>query len=198
MSMLRRRREKRTDYKARLALVKSRAPRLVVRRSLNNIHIQVVNYVADGDKSVAETFSKNLSKYGWNYHGGSLPSSYLTGFLAGKLAVSKGINSAFLDLGMQNTTKGSSLFAAALGAKNAGLKIPIGNSILPTEDRIKGKHISAYASHLKKEDSKKYAKQFSSYIKLNADPEMLSHKFEEVKKKIEEEFHRNPKTEAKE
>ncbi|HLD85012.1 MAG TPA: 50S ribosomal protein L18 [archaeon] len=186
--MLRRRREKRTDYKARLAFVKSRKPRLVVRRSLKNIRIQLISYEQDGDKSLLEVFSKNLIKYGWNYHGGSIPSAYLTGFLAGKMALSKGITIAFLDIGMQNSTRGSSLFVAAYGAKQAGLKVPVGNAILPSEDRIKGKHISDYASSLKKQDSKKYTKQFSSYLKANAEPEMLSQKFEEVKAKIEKEF----------
>src|SRR3989338_2449560 len=128
--MLRRRREKRTYYRARLALVKSRTPRLVVRRSLKNIRIQLITYEQTGDKSLLEVFSKNLLKYGWNYHGGSIPSAYLIGFLAGKMAVNKGITSAFLDIGMQNSTKGSSLFVAAFGAKQAWLKVPVGNTIL--------------------------------------------------------------------
>lgn len=185
--MLKRRREKKTDYRARLALVKSMQARLVVRRSLDNIHIQLVEYNKAGDATKTEVFSKKLQKYGWLYHGGSVPSAYLTGFLAGKMALSKGISSAFLDIGLQTSTKGSIIYAAALGAKEAGLQIPIGSGILPSSDRLTGRHISEYAKKLK-EDPKKYSRQFSNYIKINLDPENIAKNFAEVKNKIIAEF----------
>ena len=186
--MLRRRREGKTDYRARLALVKSRSARIVIRKSLKNIHIQVVTYNRDGDTTVVNVFSKSLNKYDWKYHGGSLPSAYLIGFLAGKVAVSKGIQAAYLDIGLQTSTKGSVLYAAALGAKDAGLNVPIGKDILPLQDRISGKHIAHYAETLKKNDQAKYNKQFSYYAKNNLQPENMPQKFSETKDKINAEF----------
>ncbi len=186
--MLRRRREGKTDYRARLALVKSRAARIVIRKSLNNIHIQIIAYNKTGDTTSVNVFSKKLAKYDWRYHGGSLPSAYLTGFLAGKMALSKGIKTAYLDIGLQTSTKGSVLYAAALGAKDAGLGVPIGKEILPSQDRVSGKHIAHYAETLKKADQAKYNKQFSHYAKNNIEIEKIPQKFTEAKEKINGEF----------
>lgn len=186
--MLRRRREGKTDYRARLALVKSRAARIVIRKSLKNIHVQIVSYNKTGDTTAVNVFSKSLGKYDWKYHGGSLPSAYLIGFLAGKIAANKGIKSAYLDIGVQTSTKGSVLYAAALGAKDAGLDIPIGKGILPSQDRVSGKHIAQYAEALKKNDHVKYNKQFSNYAKNNLQAENMPEKFSETKGKIDAEF----------
>ncbi len=186
--MLRRRREGKTDYRARLALVKSRSARIVVRKSLNNVHIQVVAYNKEGDTTAVNVFSKNLAKYDWKYHGGSLPSAYLIGFLAGKIAINKGIRLAYLDIGLQTSTKGSVLYAAALGAKDAGLDVPIGKDILPPQDRVSGKHIARYAEILKKNDQAKYNKQFSYYNKNNLQVESIPQKFSEIKDKINVEY----------
>ena len=186
--MLRRRREGKTDYRARLALVKSRTARIVIRKYLRNVHIQLVNYNKDGDATAVNVFSKSLKKYDWLYHGGSLPSAYLTGFLAGKIALSKGVKEAYLDLGLQTSTKGSVLYAAALGAKDAGLSVPIGKDILPSQDRVSGKHIAQYAEILKKNDHVKYSKQFSHYSKNNLQAENMPQKFLETKDKINSEY----------
>ena len=48
----RRRREGKTDYRKRLKLLLSRKPRLVVRKSLNNIIAQIVEYDEKGDRVV--------------------------------------------------------------------------------------------------------------------------------------------------
>ncbi|MBI4162752.1 MAG: 50S ribosomal protein L18 [Candidatus Aenigmarchaeota archaeon] len=186
--MLRRRREGRTDYRARLAMVKSRTARIVIRKSLNNIHIQVIDYSTTGDKTVINVFSKKLAKYDWKYHGGSMPSAYLIGFLAGNMALSKGIKTAYLDIGLQTSTKGSVLYAAALGAKDSGLNVPIGKDILPSQDRISGKHIAKYAEALKKSDQAKYNRQFSYYNKNNLEAEKMPEKFAETKSKINGEY----------
>src|SRR3990167_5986861 len=190
--MFARRRTGKTDYRQRLALLKSRKPRMVVRIGIKNISCQIVNY--DGsDKTIIEVSSLHLKKYGWLGHGGNMPASYLTGLLAGFTARKKGINEAVLDIGLKTSVKSSNVYAAVAGAKDAGLKIPVGD-VLPQKERIEGKHIASYAAMLKK-DRKKYEKNFSEYIKNNLDPEKLPDHFNEVKNKITNEFKDLPKAE---
>jgi large subunit ribosomal protein L18 len=185
--MFRRRREQKTNYRQRLALLKSGKPRLVVRRALNNIRVQLVRYERDGDTVVVEANSRELRKHGWLAHCGSTPAAYLTGLLAGLKAMKAGVEEVVADLGLQTSVKGSSLYAAVHGAKDAGLSIPVGKEILPDSGRISGRHIAQYAALLKK-DKGKYKKQFSSYIKNNLDPEKLPEHFEDVKKKMLSEY----------
>jgi large subunit ribosomal protein L18 len=193
--MFSRRRTGKTDYRQRLALLKSRKPRLVVRVGIKNINCQIITY--DGnDKTITEIRSLHLKKYGWLGHGGNMPACYLTGLLAGFTARKKGISEAVLDIGLKTSVKSSSVYAAAAGAKDAGLKIPVGN-VLPLKERIEGRHIAAYAAFLKK-DKKKYEKNFSQYIKNNLDPEKLPEHFEEVKNKIINDFRDLPGIEEKE
>jgi len=53
----------------------------------------------------------------------------------------KGINQATFDIGLHVPSKGSKVFACLKGMVDAGMGIPHDKSILPSEDRIKGKHI---------------------------------------------------------
>ncbi len=180
----RRRREKKTDYVQRLALLKSGKHRLVVRRSGNNFRMQIVDFTPEGDKTLVEVASSMLRKYGWKGHCGSVPAAYLTGLLMGKEASNKGIREAVPDLGMQMSVRGSSLFACVLGARDGGIKISIGKEALPAKDRIEGKHIAEYASMLKGKDDKKYSRHFSAYLKNGLEPEKLPEHFNEVKENI--------------
>jgi len=152
---LKRRIENKTDYKKRLALIKSGKARLVIRKSLSNISVQFIEFNPEGDKTLASAFSAELKKFGWEKTG-NVSGAYLTGFLAGKKAKSKKINEAILDLGLQTSTKGSRLYAALKGVLDSGINVSHSEEILPDENRIKGKHIS----------------------------EDLEKKFEDVKKKI--------------
>ncbi|MFH0928779.1 MAG: 50S ribosomal protein L18 [Candidatus Aenigmatarchaeota archaeon] len=136
-----RRREKKTDYKKRLALLKSGSTRLVIRKSLSNITVQFVSYVPEGDKTLVCAFSTELKKFGWEKNG-NVPAAYLTGLLAGKKAKEKKIESAVLDTGLQSSTKGSRIYAALKGVLDSGVSVPHSEEILPSEDRIKGQHIS--------------------------------------------------------
>lgn len=140
-----RRREKRTNYRKRLALIKSGKIRIVIRRSLSNIIVQFVDYDAKGDKTLVSAFSTELKKYGWT-RTGNVPGSYLTGLLAGKRAKGKKIEEAILDLGLQTSTKGSRIYAALKGVLDAGVNVPHSEKILPDENRIKGVHISEEVS----------------------------------------------------
>ncbi len=137
----RRRREQKTDYKKRLALLKSGLPRLVIRKSLENMRVQIISFDTSGDKTVASAFSSELGEFGWKSGKGNLPAAYLTGMVAGLRAKKAGIKEAVFDLGLQTNTKGSRIYAAVKGAIDAGLSVPHSEDILPSEDRISGKHI---------------------------------------------------------
>jgi len=173
----------RTNYKKRIALLKSEHPRLVIRKSLKNIHMALAEYGEKGDKILLSVNSRSLDKLGWKADKGNVPSAYLTGFLLGKKAKHSGIESAVLDMGLSSSVKGSRIYAAVAGALDAGMKIPQNPEILPAKDRLNGTHIAKYAEALKN-DKIKYEKQFGLYLKKNIDPSHLPKHFEEVKNKI--------------
>ena len=137
----RRRREGRTDYRRRLKLLRSGAHRAVIRKSLNQMQVQIIAYDEHGDKVVASALSGELKDLGWTAGTGNLPAAYLTGLLAGRRAASKGVAQVVLDLGRQNPTYGGRLFAAASGLVDAGVALPHGEGVLPNRERIEGKHL---------------------------------------------------------
>ena len=139
----RRRREGKTDYRSRLALVKGRKPRMVVRKTSTNIIVQFVTYAPEGDRVVGTALSRELKGLGWKYSTKSTPAAYLTGYLASKRVAGK-VSEAVLDIGLSGPRKGAKIFAALKGALDGGIRIPHGKEILPSEDRIKGKHIEDY------------------------------------------------------
>lgn len=143
----RRRREGRTDYKRRLALLKSRKPRVVVRRSLTNVRVQVIGYTEQGDKVLASADGRELAKLGLQGTSGkSVPAAYLTGVLAGKRAKDAGVQEAVLDIGRNPPTKGGRVFAALKGVVDAGVDVPHSEDVLPDEDRLSGEHIEGFDS----------------------------------------------------
>lgn len=180
---LRRKREGRTYYRKRLKLLLSNKFRFVVRKSLRSLQASIVEYNPKGDKVIFTINPKALNEFGWKGDNGNLPSAYLIGQLAGKKASEKGISDAILDLGFNNSVKGSRLYAAVAGAIDAGLKIPINQDILPSKERISGEHISKYAK-LTKTNESKYKRQFSNYIKRGLNPEDIVTHFNEIKVKI--------------
>lgn len=138
----RRRREGRTDYRRRLRLLRSGAKRAVVRKSLNQIQVQIVDYDSKGDKVVVSAVSGELRDMGWTAGIGNVPAAYLTGLLAGRRAAGKGITKVVLDLGRQNPAHGGRLFAAASGISDAGIVLPHGEVARPKKERLEGKHLS--------------------------------------------------------
>jgi len=54
-----------------------------------------------------------------------------------------------LDLGLQKSVKGSSIYAVVKGVIDAGMKINVSKEVLPSEERISGKHIMDYSKKLK-------------------------------------------------
>ena len=136
-----RRRENRTDYKARRILLVSGLPRIVVRRTNKYFILQSVESVEAQDKVLITVSSKDLLKNGWDKKkSGSLKgisAGYLTGMLmAKKLKKTKYI----VDLGMARTEKGGRVFAVVAGLIEGGADIPANNKVFPSEDRLMGEH----------------------------------------------------------
>ncbi len=180
----RRKREGRTDYRLRLKLLKSRQPRLVVRRSLSNITCQVVVYEPKGDKVVVTADSKELREFGWKFHCGNIPAAYLTGFLCAERAKKHKISNAILDIGLYQAIHGGQLYSALKGAVDGGLDISHSDDVLPPQERFSGQHIAAYSEKLKADEPDKYKKVFSACLREKADPKEMPAVFEETKKKI--------------
>ncbi|TKJ17445.1 50S ribosomal protein L18 [Candidatus Woesearchaeota archaeon B3_Woes] len=180
----RRKREGKTDYKKRLNLLLNEKPRLIIRKSLKNMTIQLIEYNEKGDKILVSADSKELEKkFEWKAGRTNLPAAYLTGYLVGKKAAKKGIKCAILDIGLGKSIKGGRLYASLKGVLDAGLNVPCSEDIFPSEDAVKGVHIANYAQKLIKEG--KYEKIFSSYVKKGIKAEDIPKYFEETKKKID-------------
>jgi large subunit ribosomal protein L18 len=184
----RRRREGKTNYRARRALVLSKSPRLVVRLTLKHAIVQIVEAEAVGDKVVVSAHSRELAKnYGWLSGGGNVPAAYLTGLLCGFKAKAKGVKNVFLDIGLHIPTKGSRVFAALKGVLDAGLEVPHSEDVLPDESRINGEHIAKYGSQLSS-DAEIYQKKFSKYLSRKLNPDAISEHFSGVKDKVMSSF----------
>jgi large subunit ribosomal protein L18 len=139
----RRHRERKTDYRRRLKLLRSKKPRIVVRKSLKVIRVQFVEYDPQGDKILVSSLSNELTReYGWKYPVSTTPAAYLTGLLAGKRAKEKGIKEGVLDIGLYHPTVGGTLFAALKGVVDAGVACSHEKEMLPNEDRIYGAHLN--------------------------------------------------------
>lgn len=138
-----RRKEGKTDYQQRLRLLKSGAPRLVIRRSLNYITAQIAEFGNKGDKVVVAASSRELKKLGWNFACDNISAAYLTGLLIGKSAVEKKLDGVIPDSGLYAPVRGSRIFAVIKGAKDAGMSMSVEDEMLPSDERIKGMHISS-------------------------------------------------------
>ena len=194
----RRRKEGKTNYRSRRALVLARTPRLVIRLTLKHTIVQIVKAEAVGDTVVTSAHSSELTKtYGWMSSGRNVPAAYLTGFLCGFKAMSKGVKNVFLDIGLHAPSKGARIFAALKGVVDAGVTVPHSKDILPDENRISGKHIVDYGSQLSS-DPEVYEQKFSKYLSRKSRPEKLSEHFSVVKDKITSSFEKKVKKQKEE
>jgi len=139
-----RRRAGATNYKKRIKILQSNLPRLIVRKSDKYVVVQVSEFTSKGDKILLVAHSSELKKLGWKFGTKSIPAAYLTGLLAAKKAKAKGVQQAVLDIGLHTATKGAKVFAALKGAIDGGLNVAHGSDMIPSEDRISGKHIAEY------------------------------------------------------
>lgn len=136
----RRRRESKTDFKGRLALLKSGITRFAVRKTNAAIICQFIKEGENGDKTITGISSTKLKEYGWKNSFKNLPAAYLSGYLAGKIALKAKVNKAIFDIGLQSK-KNSKIFAALKGAVDAGVEITHDPEIIPKENRLTGAHI---------------------------------------------------------
>jgi large subunit ribosomal protein L18 len=134
----RRKREGKTNYRKRLNLLLSHKPRLVVRKSHNNVTFQILKYNQEGDAVLVSAHSKELTKFGYKGHRGNASSGYLVGLLGGTRAVNGKVTEAVLDIGLTVPVKGSVVFAVLLGALEAGLKVPHSEEVLPSKEGFSG------------------------------------------------------------
>ena len=180
---LRRRREGKTDYQARKALVTSRKPRLVTRASNKNVEVQIIIAKPHGDLVLASANSRELIKsYGWRVPTGNIPAAYLTGLLCGMKAKAAGIQEAILDIGLVSPTKGSKIFAVLSGVVDAGVNVPHSEEKI-VKERMKGEHIAKYAKSLGA-GSEEYTAKFSQYTAQGVAPEKIGEHFTKVKADI--------------
>lgn len=180
--MFRRKREGRTNFKKRLNILLSNKLRLVVRKSLKNIQATVVDYDPKGDKIILSAHSRELENLGWRFNKGNVPAAYLTGLLLGEKAKRKGVNELVLDIGLNPSVKGFRIYAVLAGVLDSGLKVAHNPEILPSKERLMGKHISDFASKTK--EKRNFERQFSGYIKNNINPLDIVKSFEDIKSKI--------------
>jgi large subunit ribosomal protein L18 len=183
---LRRRREGKTDYQARKALVLSRKPRLVARNTVKNVVAQIIVAKPHGDEVLVTAHSRELRKYGWKAPTGNIPAAYLTGLLCGLKAKAKGVEKAILDIGLIAPTKGAKIFATLSGVLDADVDVPHDETKLIVE-RIEGKHIAAYGKSLQ-DDSEVYSAKFSKYTAQKISPEKLPEHIAKVKADIIKSF----------
>ena len=114
----RRRRDGATDYRRRMRLLRSGAPRAVVRISNTRTLCQLVTYDADGDQVLMTVTGSDLvATYGWSesHSRKSVPASYLVGYALGKAATAAGHEEAILDIGLARASPGGRVFADPQG-----------------------------------------------------------------------------------
>lgn len=137
-TLRRRRHEQRTDYKARLGMLKSGRARIVVRKTNRYVIVQIVESSNAQDKVITHVSSQELLGKGWpsSLAGSlkSLPAAYLTGALLASKAGS--VTHAILDIGMQRNIKKGRLYAVLRGLIDAGITIPHGADALPSDKQL--------------------------------------------------------------
>ena len=143
----RRRREGKTDYHQRLHLLISKEPRIVARRSLRHIRLQLVTPKPEGDSTWVYADSSELATYGYTGPTGNTPAAYLTGLIFGFKVQKAGFENAILDIGLQASSKGNRIYAALKGIVDSGFEVPHNPKIFPEESRVRGEEIKEYTGN---------------------------------------------------
>lgn len=138
-----RRIEGKTDYKARLNLLKSGKNRVVFRKTNKYIIGQYIKSIEAKDHVIIGITSKEILKYEWPkaLTGSlkSLPASYLTGFLLGKKIIDKGYKDGIADIGLYKSIAKSRAYSFLKGVADAGVKIKVEGKMFPDDKRIREK-----------------------------------------------------------
>ena len=104
-----------------------------------NTQVQILKPEILGDKVIASAHSRFLLKDGWKGSRKNISAAYLTGYLAGKKAMSKGVDNAIIYSGTRKYTQ--RMAAVVKGVVDAGLKVPSDEETFPPEERINGEHL---------------------------------------------------------
>ncbi len=180
-----RRREGKTNYYKRYAMIRSgKKIRAVIRKTNEYIIVQIIEFKAGGDRTLVGVHSKSLFKLGWKGDPNNTPAAYLTGLLAGIKARKLGIKYAIPDIGLHRPVPGARVFAAIKGLRDAGIEVPASEEVLPDEDRIRGVHIAEHAKILAEKSEEEFRKRFSRVLSRGLNPVELPQHFDEVRKKI--------------
>jgi large subunit ribosomal protein L18 len=139
-----RRRESRTDYPARITMLKSNSPRVTFRKTNRYIIGAYIKSKESQDSVILSVNSKELEMYGWNgYSIKNIPACYLTGLLLGKKIIDKKEDkNVIIDLGLIRNISKSRIYAFIKGLKDAEVIVKCEEEMFPSEERINGKHIN--------------------------------------------------------
>ena len=158
-----RRRQNKTDYKARINLLKSGTPRLVFRKTNRYFICQYVESSEAKDKIKLGVTSKELLNKGWpkEFSGSlkSIPSAYLLGYLMGKKIQKEKLKTPIIDFGMIRTLAKTKVFGFLKGLIDSGIKINCKEELFPEQKIIEGKE-------LKKDFSEEFTKVKSNIDKI--------------------------------
>ncbi len=138
--ILRRLREEKTNYRKRGTMLMGKRNFITVNISNQNSQVQILTPGMTGDKVVSSAHSRYLLEKGWKGSRKSVSAAYLTGYLAGKKALSQGAKDAILYTGTKRYTQ--RMAAALKGVIDAGLEVPANEETFPSEDRINGEHLT--------------------------------------------------------
>jgi large subunit ribosomal protein L18 len=139
-NILRRLRTEKTNYKKRGTMLMGKRDFITVNITNENTQVQVLTPGMTGDKVIASAHSRYLLEKGWKGSRKSVPAAYLTGYLAGKKALGKGAKDAILYTGTRKYTQ--RVAAALKGVVDAGVKVPADLETFPSDERIKGEHLT--------------------------------------------------------
>jgi large subunit ribosomal protein L18 len=138
--ILRRLREEKTNYKKRGTMLMGKRDFITVNITNENTQVQILKPGMTGDKVIASAHSRYLLEKGWKGSRKSIPAAYLTGYLAGKKALSQGAKDAILYTGTRRYTQ--RVAAALKGIVDSGLQVPSDSETFPPNERINGEHLT--------------------------------------------------------
>ena len=104
-----------------------------------NTQVQILKPEITGDRVIVSSHSRFLLKDGWKGSRKNIPAAYLTGYFAGKKALSKGVDNAIVYSGTRKYTQ--RMAAGVKGVIDAGVKVPSSEETFPSEERINGEHL---------------------------------------------------------
>ncbi|MCV0367337.1 MAG: 50S ribosomal protein L18 [Nitrosopumilus sp.] len=139
-TILRRLREQKTNYKKRGTMLMGKRDFITVNITNENTQVQIMKPGMTGDKVLASAHSRYLLEKGWKGSRKSVPAAYLTGYLAGKKALSEGAKDAILYTGTRKYTQ--RMAAALKGVIDAGVTVPANAETFPPDERINGEHLT--------------------------------------------------------